>query len=529
MSQDVDGELTADLVGDYLFTDPDFVNRLSTENRSLFQKLFDEIKYLCRIATAGSKEARQLEKVKHTFEQAYRANSQALGNLEGDEVQWAITAASGEQVVWANESTFTNKQLNDHKAIAAYIADHIGEVYTIIESGQKVYIGEDLPGEYTQSGYTSYLLKNKPAVLKAKNKATPYLGELVETATNRRWEKTKHTGNKDATYGMYRYDSIFAFPVRNANGNITDVRAYDVELLIRNASDGKKYLYDIVGIKKNTAVQVDLLSREARLAAHKAAAGSGVSGNSISEQGQNVKQQFSIAPTAADIADVEYADAVKRGDAKIVRKLVDDAARRAGYTVRAYHGTQAEFTVFDGGAFFTDDYMNADGYASGENVVDAYLKMENPLVIDAKGQKWDGLDSEWGSSTREIVYRADNGTFDGVIFENINDSFTDDADLDGTETVYYPFNNTQIKSAELVTYDEAGNVIPLSKRFNQQNQDIRYSMGSDTAPVSTGWGISGADVKLAPLPQDVQQQAPGATQGTENGSPRQPGGADTPS
>ena len=67
-------EVVSDLVGEYLFTDADFVNSLSTKNRNLFQKIFDEIKYLCKMATAGSKEARQLEKVKHAFEQAYRGD-----------------------------------------------------------------------------------------------------------------------------------------------------------------------------------------------------------------------------------------------------------------------------------------------------------------------------------------------------------------------------------------------------------------------------------------------------------------------
>ncbi len=69
---DIDAELTADLVGDYLFTDADFVKNLSVKNRNLFQKIYDEIKYLCKIATAGSKEARKLEKVKKTFEKAYK-------------------------------------------------------------------------------------------------------------------------------------------------------------------------------------------------------------------------------------------------------------------------------------------------------------------------------------------------------------------------------------------------------------------------------------------------------------------------
>ena len=72
---DVEAELAADLVGDYLFTDADFINNLSTQNRNVFQKIYDEIKYLYKVATAGSKEARELEKVKKAFEKAYREGS----------------------------------------------------------------------------------------------------------------------------------------------------------------------------------------------------------------------------------------------------------------------------------------------------------------------------------------------------------------------------------------------------------------------------------------------------------------------
>ena len=35
--------------------------------------------------------------------------------------------------------------------------------------------------------------------------------------------------------------------------------------------------------------------------------------------------------------------------------------------------------------------------------------------------------------------------------------------------------SNQIKSADIITYDDSGNVIPLSQRFNTQNNDIRYS------------------------------------------------------
>ena len=61
-------ELVADIIGDHLFTDEDFVRQLAAEDRNLFQKVFDEVKHLVKMATPGSKEARQLEKLKHTFE-----------------------------------------------------------------------------------------------------------------------------------------------------------------------------------------------------------------------------------------------------------------------------------------------------------------------------------------------------------------------------------------------------------------------------------------------------------------------------
>ena len=86
---DVDAELTADLVGDYLFTDADFVRNLSVQHRNVFQKIYDEIKYLCKVATAGSKEARELEKVKRAFEQAYREGGKQSEDAES-EVQYSL-------------------------------------------------------------------------------------------------------------------------------------------------------------------------------------------------------------------------------------------------------------------------------------------------------------------------------------------------------------------------------------------------------------------------------------------------------
>ena len=71
----IDNELTSELVGDYLFTDADFINNLSTTKPNVFKKIYEEIKYLYKLATAGSKEARQLEKVKRTFDKVYKEST----------------------------------------------------------------------------------------------------------------------------------------------------------------------------------------------------------------------------------------------------------------------------------------------------------------------------------------------------------------------------------------------------------------------------------------------------------------------
>ncbi len=78
----IHAELVADIVGDYLFTDYDFVRSL-TANKNLFQKLRDEVKYFCKIATAGSQEAKELEKVKRNFDRAYQEGAKSDAKVEG--------------------------------------------------------------------------------------------------------------------------------------------------------------------------------------------------------------------------------------------------------------------------------------------------------------------------------------------------------------------------------------------------------------------------------------------------------------
>lgn len=284
-----------------VLTEPTAIRQLASDNMPLAKKMrkwlndfFRKIKSAFAGLEAVHDEAKAMtdymDELRAMWDSALaeavrnRANKNAAEN--GDGAKFSVREVGGQQIAWIENSGLSSKDLRDHKKIAEYIGRHIGEVYTIIESGQRVYIGEDLPSEYTQSEYTKRLLKNNPATLKAKNRASAALGDMIEIASGRRWEKTKHTHNKDAKFGMYRYNSRFAFAVNGGNGT-PNVHAYDVELLIRNASDGKKYLYDIVNIKKNTAYAIELQQRESRRGGKDAASRNGVSDISIRSSSEN--------------------------------------------------------------------------------------------------------------------------------------------------------------------------------------------------------------------------------------------------
>lgn len=73
---DVDAEITADLVGDYLFTDEKFIDSLSTQKPTVFQKIRELIDDLVTRFT-GTKEEKALREVQKKFKEAYRKNAQS--------------------------------------------------------------------------------------------------------------------------------------------------------------------------------------------------------------------------------------------------------------------------------------------------------------------------------------------------------------------------------------------------------------------------------------------------------------------
>lgn len=155
-----------------------------------------------------------------------------------------------------------------------------------------------------------------------------------------------------------------------------------------------------------------------------------------------------------------------------------------------------------------------DPNARYEKVYNTYLKIQHPFDTSSIGQVFYDELALWLENTDISAYQKksadadmwDKNSIDPELFlerlsndieagtshvwtsipdyvtaylkEQGYDGIKDTGGKNGGEihTVWIPFYSEQIKSADAVTYDDKGNVIPLSERFNAKNDDIRYSM-----------------------------------------------------
>ena len=191
----------------------------------------------------------------------------------------------------------------------------------------------------------------------------------------------------------------------------------------------------------------------------------------LSDEQKRVKYE-GIAETIKytnDKNDAKYAKFVASENIQAAQAMVITAAKSNGYTVKAYHGTNSDsFYIFDKGKigassgvsilgdgfYFFDTKAAAKQY--GKNVYAVYLKQITPYIAnDSDAYKLKAVDLE-------------RKGYDSVTLTT------------GKGDIYMVLDPEQIKSADPITYDSEGNVIPLSKRFNGNENDIRYQRRTAT-------------------------------------------------
>jgi RNA polymerase sigma factor (sigma-70 family) len=180
---------------------------------------------------------------------------------------------------------------------------------------------------------------------------------------------------------------------------------------------------------------------------------------------EGITQELDVlgAPAITPEQDADYLAAVESGDMDTAQRMVDEAAKAAGYGVGpAFHATNSEkFDVFNVlPAYFSNLRSFSERFAS-KRVETVYLKLKNPEEIDGEQS---GRHFEWDE---EDVSMFKGEGKDGVRISHPEGD------------VYTVFDPNQIKSADPVTYDADGNVIPLSQRFNPKSDLLQEAAFRD--------------------------------------------------
>lgn len=191
-------------------------------------------------------------------------------------------------------------------------------------------------------------------------------------------------------------------------------------------------------------------------------------------------QSVAYMPAGSDAA---YMKAAKRGDTKGAQLLVDKAAKAAGYEIDLFHGGPEGIKVFnkslpwgkaggeDGVIYAASERSAAEYYADlGEKgkVYDIKVKVRKPFLTDDEDLILDPTASD--------IRRLKSQGYDSIVSKNKMTS------MDRPSSVYVLFDPNQIKSADPITRDDAGNIIPLSERFQPSSDDIRYMPAGDVLP-----------------------------------------------
>lgn len=167
------------------------------------------------------------------------------------------------------------------------------------------------------------------------------------------------------------------------------------------------------------------------------------------------------AETSAEISDAQKEWQEKGTDSKYFKKWFGDSKviDENGQPLVAYHGTESNeaFSVFETNSpdgtpaiYFSSNKKVANSYSGNLPIYEVYLKMENPLEVDAQGKEYNDFAAEMRSN---IDYANRNG-YDGVIVKNIRDDWSQEKG-GKVATTYVVFSPEQIKSVDNQgTFDE---------------------------------------------------------------------------
>ena len=424
----VDNELTADLVGDYLFTDQEFINNLSVKNKNVFQKIYDEIKYLCKVVTAGSKEARQLEEVKRKFEQAYKSSESAKKSSES--TKYSITSDS-------DGNKLTNEQSEYFKD--SKMRDDNGNLKVMYHGSQDAGFHVFDPA-HSDDDISLFFVDRNDVAASYSGTTETYEAKTVRTAED--------VNNFIESIGIEGYEAL-------EHDGVFDL-LYEGELIA--SSDSAKGIYEefcwYEGVGEGDANYKVYLNLVNPLIVD----AEGRNWHRISSEfSQDIYDRYQTLTAEEKDA---LTDLAEWEDFSLFNQEIESALQavsmRRKFPDRLYAPLD-ENTKNLASAF--------EKIKGGDNVVDFYGLFD--IAADNFSEETIRESSVKQLNTRDYAQRAKEQGYDGVIFNNIVDVGGYGNGSEGASTVAIAFNSEQVKSV--------ANEKPTS------DPDIRYSLTEYTA------------------------------------------------
>ena len=445
----VEAELTADLVGDYLFTDADFINNLSTQHRNVFQKIYDEIKYLYKVATAGSEQARELEKVKKLFDQAYKVGGK--GNTETNGVNYSLTGKNKHGIeVYETSKSIMDMSWKERKAkyIEVMKEEYRGRTAKFERNGHTYY------AQFDQSSVRKPIYgddRSSAAGVKALIKAGAD-GDVFNLVENSQYtgSKTNTKTNTNADYFDYFVKTV------QIDGKVFDLVA-DVEKEI-GTPDGYVYTLALVDNKKIEAAPAHGTPNMGPVKS----AGTASSDN-VAQNAENVNPKYSISDNTgkqltkgqqeyfkdskmrddngnlmvmyhgsqdagfhefnAEMSDdgssfffvdrndvaASYSGTSETYEARTIRTAEDmnNFLAEIGYDQYEAVESNGKFELLENGEHVAysdtaqgiyDEFCWYEGVGEGDANYKVYLNLINPLEVDGKGRPWNKIDAEFSQN-----------------------------------------------------------------------------------------------------------------------------------
>ena len=395
-----------------------------------------------------------------------RMNAQAVfnqGKITDNAGAVELTINTAEEMAGVSEDEFKQKMLDTLKSF----------------KGNRIF-NQSLGGEIEIR--TSSIKKYKSFFAdKNKRLIVPYIPELLAKA---RFDKIEDS------YIPKKETNVLAYYKADMPINI-DNNTYNVHLTVKKDNHGNLFWDAQVQEKSpsaDPATNPGVKGLKAEQSAYK---------GSISLEKKEVNKSFyQLPPKAykdgkADINTPEF----KRwfGDSKVTTE-----GQGYGKPLKVFHGTDAVFSTFrmSGGfdfpdaAYFSSKKSIAKSYTNNNNIMEVYLKIENPYITDAQGQSYNDF---YDHLVSDMDYAVRNG-YDGVIVRNIRDDWGQKSRGGAKADTYIVFEPNQIKSV----YNSGG--------FSQESDNIYYqsafagsrvdydrpsleAIGSGEGNQAHGWGL----------------------------------------